>query len=144
MTCEERWMPQKRPRVKLQKLLRDAFAGLPEEIGGSCSRKASRPVNVPTVRTSEDRSRMLRKVSEELARRAAPKPSPAQPTACEPLRYLQGSLFGYFSGREDARGSRGFGKSFATAAMARRSVMTDIRWVVAEAYRSMFRVAPED
>jgi hypothetical protein len=144
MIVEERWMPQKTPRVKLQSLLRDAFESLPDDVRGSRSSKVSSPVTVPVVRTSEDRSRMLQKVSEELARRHAPNktvegedstPHPAAPRSTGTL--FDGILI------KCASSDAGEDKT-SCVTRATRSVKNDIRFLVAEVYSSMFRIAPED
>jgi hypothetical protein len=126
-------MQQRTPAVKLQDLLRDAFASLPDGAGRAPG--ASRSRTIPVVRTSEDRSRMLQKVSETMAkRRSAPKGTSrsqgARGGSCS-----QSGLFDHCSDDRQAR---------VAAFGARRSVISDLRELVAKAYRSMFRVPPED
>lgn len=112
-------------RVKLQDLLREACASLSDRPG-------AHPSTVPVVRTSEDRSRMLQQVYDELARRKAEREMGERSRIIESPSCSQHGLFDHIPS-----GTEGVTRTY-------KSVASDVRRLVAEVYRSMFRVASED
>ena len=143
-------MRQTTQGVSLQAILDQVFAGEARQGDAGCPSGNSGSVAVPATRTSEDRSRVRQMVLEELARRKQARDD-STATATEPKiasescdAHIEPCLFagGASVSNEGPCGAQPLNGVRAPGYGA--GPQTDVRALVATAYRSLMRRLPED